>query len=91
MQLLQIAKVQNLQTRQVSKINVPDMYVSRGMSSTSYTTPVRVRLMTLPVEPHAMPSQLWQQSEEGVQECSSFEGSEMILLLNSSNASLSTM
>ncbi|KOM37420.1 hypothetical protein LR48_Vigan03g080200 [Vigna angularis] len=60
------------------------------MSSMSNTTPILVRLMTLPVEPHAMPSQLWQQSNEGVQESSSFGGSKMILLLNSSNASLST-
>lgn len=64
---------------------VPDMDVSR-MDSSPETRPERETLITLPAESQAMPSHDLQQSVSGVHDCKSFEGSEVILCLKSSNA-----
>lgn len=60
------------------------------MKSLSEIRPEREILTTLFEESHATPSQEVQQSEELVHDCRSFEGSAVILCLNSSKASLST-
>lgn len=60
------------------------------MKSSPDVRPEREKLTTLPEEEsQAIPSQLVQQSEEDVHVPNNFEGSEVILPLNSSNASLS--
>ena len=60
------------------------------MKSSSEARPGRETLTTLPEESQATPFQDAQQSEDDVQEFNSPEGSEVIVCLNSSNASLST-
>lgn len=57
--------------------------------SSSATRPERVTLTTLPAELQATPFQELQQSVEDIHDCSSCDGSAMMLFLNPSKASLS--
>lgn len=60
-----------------------------AMKSAPETIPGRVRLVTLPEESQATPSQEEQQSVVGFHERSSFEGSKVIFCLKWRSASLS--